>query len=105
MSWREQRFNKTGEPRSYLRPCLREGYVTLLDSSRTEVCEWHDKKFADAILSGEANIQEWGRLIKELAVQRRYMIQTEFGFVAAPDSRWWNNEIPSRWEKLIRENP
>jgi hypothetical protein len=100
--WQQERFDEHGNPRCFIRPHLEDGYITLLDSSNTEVCEWHDKKFADAILAGAADIQEWGRLIKELAVQRRYMIATEFGFVFIPDSRWYRNELPDRWQRFIR---
>lgn len=91
---------KGSEPRSYIRPHLAEGWVELLDSAHERVCEWYDRRWAQAILNGEANIQEWGRLIKELALTRGYMIQTEFGYVALNDKKW-NNDIPERW-KILR---
>lgn len=80
-------MNNEAGARSYLRPRLHEGYVILLDSSREVVCEWHDRKYAQAIVNGEATIQEWGRLIRELALTRGYMIQTESGYVARPPRR------------------
>src|SRR5437016_94501 len=100
ISWREERFGRAGNPRCYLRPHLEAGFVVLLDSSHETVCEMYDKKFADAILRGEATIQEWGRLIRELALTRHYMTETKFGYVALNDTKFWNNDIPERWNIL-----
>lgn len=103
MSWREERFNEAGEPRSYIRPHLKDGWVELLDSSHPhqKVYEHWDRKWCEAVLRGETNIQEVGRLMRELALTRRYMVQTEFGYVAVPDSRYWNNDLPERWQQFI----
>jgi hypothetical protein len=62
-----------------LRAHLDEGYAELLDSFGNVAAEWHDKGYAKAIQDGECTVERWHQILRDLAVERGYLIKRADG--------------------------
>jgi hypothetical protein len=72
-----------------IRAHLREGYAELIDSFGHVAGEWHDKKYATAILNGECTIQRWHEMFHKMAIEE--------GYIVPIDDRW----VAVGWLKVI----
>jgi hypothetical protein len=72
-----------------LPPHLDDGYAELLDDFGNVAAEWHDKKYAAAILNGECTVQRWHQMFHDIAVEE--------GSLVPIGHRW----IAARWLKVV----
>jgi hypothetical protein len=72
-----------------IRAHLKQGYAELIDSFGNVAAEWHDKKYAAAILNGECTVQRWHHLFHEMAIEE--------GYIVPIDDRW----VAVGWLKVI----
>lgn len=56
-----------------IRAHLSEGYAELIDDFGHIVAEWHDKKYATAILNGECTVQRWHQMFHDMAVEEGWL--------------------------------
>ena len=67
----------TSDYMTSLRPHLDAGYAELLDSFGSVVGEWHDSRYAKAILDGESSVERWHQIFHDLAVREGHLILVE----------------------------